>query len=52
MADVASKEEAIEEEGKQLIHSIFESGDTVVREVRTPRPDVVAAPVSTPSRRR
>ncbi|KYG11138.1 hypothetical protein BE21_08635 [Sorangium cellulosum] len=48
MADVASKEEAIKEEEKQLIHSIFEFGDTVVREVMTPRPDIVAAPASTP----
>ena len=32
MADVAADEEAIEREERQLIHSIFEFGDTVVRE--------------------
>jgi magnesium and cobalt exporter, CNNM family len=45
MAEVASEEEAIEEGEKDLIHSIFEFGDTVVREVMVPRPDVVAAPI-------
>ena len=42
MADVAADEEAIEREERQLIHSIFEFGDTVVREVMVPRPDMVA----------
>ncbi|MGH2740362.1 MAG: hemolysin family protein [Actinomycetota bacterium] len=41
MAEVASEEEEIEEEEKELIHSIFEFGDTVVREVMVPRPDMV-----------
>ncbi len=41
MAAVASEEEAIEEEEKELIHSIFEFGDTVVREVMIPRPDMI-----------
>ena len=42
MADVAAEEEAIEVEERRLIHSIFEFGDTVVREVMLPRPDMVA----------
>jgi CBS domain containing-hemolysin-like protein len=42
MADVAADEESIEVEERQLIHSIFEFGDTVVREVMLPRPDMVA----------
>jgi len=46
MADVASEEEEIEEEEKELIHSIFEFGDTVVREVMTPEPDIVALDLS------
>ena len=46
MAEVASEEDTIEEEEKELIHSIFEFGDTVVREVMVPRPDMVTAPVS------
>ena len=42
MADVAAEEEVIEREERALIHSIFEFGDTVVREVMLPRPDMVA----------
>ena len=42
MADVAADEEEIESEERELIHSIFEFGDTVVREVMLPRPDMVA----------
>ena len=42
MADVAAQEAAIETEERELIHSIFEFGDTVVREVMVPRPDMVA----------
>jgi magnesium and cobalt exporter, CNNM family len=45
LAEVASDEEAIEEEEKELIHSIFEFGDTLVREVMVPRPDMVVAPI-------
>jgi CBS domain containing-hemolysin-like protein len=41
-ADVASEEDQIEDEEKELIHSIFEFGDTIVREVMVPRPDIVA----------
>ncbi len=42
MADVALEDEAIETEERALIHSIIEFGDTVVREVMVPRPDMVA----------
>ncbi|MDP9295484.1 MAG: hemolysin family protein [Actinomycetota bacterium] len=42
LADVASEEQQIEKEETQLIHSIFEFGDTIVREVMVPRPDIVA----------
>ena len=42
MADVAAEEAAIETEERELIHSIFEFGDTVVREVMLPRTDMVA----------
>jgi CBS domain containing-hemolysin-like protein len=41
MADVAASEDVIEREEQALIHSIFEFGDTVVREVMQPNPDVV-----------
>jgi CBS domain containing-hemolysin-like protein len=40
--DVAVEEAAIEKDERELIHSIIEFGDTVVREVMVPRPDVVA----------
>ena len=42
MADVAADEEEIERDERRLIHSIFEFGDTVVREVMLPRPDMIA----------
>lgn len=41
MIDVAEQEEEIEEEERELIHSIFEFGDTIVREVMVPRTDMV-----------
>ena len=41
MAEAGSEEGAIEEEEKELIHSIFEFGDTIVREVMVPRPDMI-----------
>ncbi|MBK9181099.1 MAG: HlyC/CorC family transporter [Acidimicrobiales bacterium] len=41
MTDVAAEEEVIEREERALIHSIIEFGDTVVREVMVPRPDMV-----------
>jgi putative hemolysin len=41
MAEVGSEEGSIEEEEKELIHSIFEFGDTIVREVMVPRPDII-----------
>ena len=46
MAEVGSQEGAIEEGEKEMIHSIFEFGDTVVREVMTPQPDIVAVDVT------
>ena len=44
MVDVAEEEEEIEEDERELIHSIFEFGDTVVREVMVPRPDMRTLP--------
>ncbi|MFA5785949.1 MAG: hemolysin family protein [Actinomycetota bacterium] len=45
MVDVAEDEEAIEPEEREMVHSVFEFGDTVVREVMKPRPDIVAVEV-------
>jgi CBS domain containing-hemolysin-like protein len=41
MIDVAESDEVIEETERAMIHSIFELGDTVVREIMVPRPDMV-----------
>jgi CBS domain containing-hemolysin-like protein len=41
MADVAHDENVIESEERSFIHSIIDFGDTVAREVMTPRPDMV-----------
>ncbi|HZQ92260.1 MAG TPA: hemolysin family protein [Terriglobales bacterium] len=44
----AGREEGILEEGdRQLIQSVVEFGDKTVREVMTPRPEVVAVPLTT-----
>jgi CBS domain containing-hemolysin-like protein len=43
MAELGHAAGVIEEHEKELIHSVFEFGDTVVREVMVPRPDIVAA---------
>jgi putative hemolysin len=40
MADVAVEEQVIETEERALIHSIIEFGDTIVREVMVPRPEM------------
>jgi CBS domain containing-hemolysin-like protein len=42
MAQVGHEEGSIEEGEKELIHSIFEFGDTIAREVMVPRPDIIA----------
>ena len=39
-----ARSEIDEREERQLLQSVVEFGDTVVREVMTPRPDIVAAP--------
>ena len=41
LTDIAEEEEEIEEEERELIHSVFEFGDTVVREVMVPRTDMI-----------
>lgn len=46
LIDVGEAEGIIEEEEGELIHSIIEFGDTRVSEVMTPRPDIVAVPVT------
>lgn len=41
MVDEAAELEMLEEEDRELIHSVFEFGDTVVREVMVPRIDMI-----------
>ena len=48
LVSVGETHGALEEEEKEMIHSIFEFGDTVVREVMTPRTDMICADVQDP----
>lgn len=41
MVDEAMKNDVLEKDERELIHSVFEFGDTVVREVMVPRIDMV-----------
>jgi magnesium and cobalt exporter, CNNM family len=47
MADVAHEENVIEGEEREFIHSVIDFGDTVVREVMVPRPDMVTVEADT-----
>ncbi|MER7819773.1 hemolysin family protein [Streptomyces sp. NPDC096153] len=42
MVDLAEQESLIEAEERKMVHSVFELGDTLVREVMVPRTDLVA----------
>ena len=46
MLEVAESEDVIQTQERQMISSIFEFGDTVVREVMVPRPDMVCVDAS------
>jgi putative hemolysin len=48
LLSIGEREGVIEEEEREMISSIFEFGDTIVREVMTPRPDVQSVDVSVP----
>ncbi len=48
MIDVAEEDEVIREAERAMIHSIFDLGDTVVREIMVPRPDMVMASIDQP----
>ncbi len=41
LVDIAEASELIEADERKMIHSVFELGDTTVREVMVPRGDVV-----------
>ncbi|MFJ2115772.1 MULTISPECIES: hemolysin family protein [unclassified Streptomyces] len=42
MVDLAESESLIEDEERRMVHSVFELGDTLVREVMVPRTDLVS----------
>ena len=44
MVDLGEEEGALEEEEREMIHSVFEFGDTLVKEVMTARNDIIAIP--------
>jgi CBS domain containing-hemolysin-like protein len=41
LVDLAEKDSVIEAEERRMVHSVFELGDTIVREVMVPRTDLV-----------
>jgi len=45
LLNMSAEESAIEDEEREMIASIFEFGETLVREVMVPRIDIVAVPV-------
>jgi putative hemolysin len=51
IVDVGAEQKVLEEGEREMIHSVIEFGDTVVREVMTPRPDMVAIDVAASPRR-
>jgi CBS domain containing-hemolysin-like protein len=48
LVDMARTSGVVDEDERQMIHSVFELGDTLVREVMVPRPDVVWTERDTP----
>lgn len=46
MAAAGQEEGALEKQEAEMIHSVFDFGDRLVREVMVPRPDVIAAPIN------
>jgi putative hemolysin len=51
LVNVGAEQRVIEEQERELIHSVMEFGDTIVREVMKPRPEMVAVSVDDSPRR-
>jgi len=51
LVNVGAEQNVLEEEEREMIHSIIQFGDTIVREVMTPRLDMVAIEVGASARR-
>ena len=45
IVNVGAEQKVLEEQEREMIHSVIEFGDTIVREVMTPRPNIVAVSV-------
>jgi len=45
LVNVGVEQKVLEEQERELIHSVIQFGDTIVREVMTPRPDMVTVEV-------
>lgn len=48
LVDAGQQEGLLEQEERKMIHSIFELGDTLAREIMIPRIDIIAFEVNTP----
>jgi putative hemolysin len=51
IVNVGVEQNVLEAEEREMIHSIIQFGDTIVREVMTPRPDMVSVEVNASARR-
>ena len=51
IVDAGAEQKVLEEQEREMIHSIIQFGDTIVREVMTPRPDMVSIDVTLSARR-
>jgi len=51
IVNVGAEQNVLEEQEREMIHSIIQFGDTIVREVMTPRPDMVSVDVGSSARR-
>jgi CBS domain containing-hemolysin-like protein len=51
IVNAGAEQKVLEEDERAMIHSVIQFGDTIVREVMTPRPDMVAVEVSASARR-
>ncbi|HEY3295930.1 MAG TPA: hemolysin family protein [bacterium] len=49
LVEVGEEHGALEKQERELIHSIFEFGDTTVREIMVPRTDMICLDVTTPT---
>lgn len=45
LVNVGAEQRVIEEQEREMIHSVIEFGDTIAREVMTPRPEITAVPI-------